>query len=255
VNKTHVSALGALVLMATAVSGCASEEAQAPAAPTAVETTAEPTHETVFQDFLILGDAPDADAARPLWAGKLDTLAYYVRPSEEFKNTFSGEDMFAFNQLAGQYFVEQVVDSEVLDVKDADAIQEHATGLSDLLTSELAAELAAAEPTWDDVLFPSNLGADGMTADPDRETVSGTRFASVDVTLASLDVTEDGERPVLVYQADTVRPVLDGAGEPRDEHRTILGTFEVDDVDGQWRISSIDTELTGATTAPGEQLG
>lgn len=253
-NKTHATALGALVLIATAVSGCASEEAPAPAAPTAAPTTAEPTHETAFEDFLILGDAPESGSARALWAGKLDSLAYYVRPSEEFKDTFSGEDMFAFNQLAGQYFVEQVVDSEVIDVKDTDAIQEHATGLSDLLTAELAAELAAAEPTWDDVLFPSALGAHGMTADPDRETVSGTRFSSVDLALAELDVTEDGERPVLVYQADTVRPVLDASGTPLDEHRTTRGTFEVDDVDGQWRISSIDTELTVATTEPGEPL-
>lgn len=252
-NKTPVGALGALVVLTGLLTGCASEEATAPAAPTAAATTTEPVRETVFEEFLVLGDAPDGDAA-PLWAGRLDSLAYYVTASEDFKATFSGPDMFVFNQLAGQYFVEQVVDSEVIDSTDADEVREHGTGLSELLTAELAAELAAAQPEGDDALFPSALGSDATTADPARETVSGTRFASVDVALTALEVTEDGERPVLVYEATTVRPVLDAAGAALDEHRVIAGTFELDDVDGQWRISSVDTEIATQTTAPGASL-
>lgn len=257
-KKTNVSALGALVILTGLVSGCASEDAATPATPVAPSTTATETAEaaeTVFEDYILLGEAPEDGAPRALWAGQLDSLAYYVRPSEEFKAAFSGDDMFAFNQLAGQYFLEQIVDSEVLDVKDVDVIREHATGLSDLLTPELAEELAAAEPRWDDVLFPTNLGQNGMTADPDRETESGTRYSSVEVTLTELDVTEDGERPVLVYEAETVRPVLGGAGQSLDEHRSIVGTFEVVDVDAQWRIASVETEMTTLTTEPGEQLG
>lgn len=247
----HVSALGALVLIAGLVSGCASEEGGRPAA----NLTAGAARETVFEDFIVVGEDPGDGGPRALGAGELDALLAAAVVADEFPSSLTDDDRRAMNDVAGRYFLEQVVDSEVLDVKDVDAIRAHALVGSELLTPELAAELAAAEPRWDDVLFPTNLGAVGMTADPGRDTVAGTRYASVDLVLSRFAVAEDQVRPVLVYQADTVRPVLGAAGEPVDEHRTIIGTFTMDQVEGQWRISDIATELTTATSAPGKSLG